>query len=79
MKQYRVIKYFTDLQDRDYEYNVGDIFPHEGKDVSDARIAELSSDKNAQGVPLIEAVEETPKEGEKPKTSAKAKARRKTK
>ncbi|MBS7360159.1 MAG: hypothetical protein KIG53_06105 [Oscillospiraceae bacterium] len=58
---YRVIKYFTDLQDNDHEYNVGDIYPHNKKKVSASRIKELSTDKNRQGVPLIEKVEE-PKE-----------------
>ena len=58
---YRVIKYFTDLQDNDHEYNVGDIYPHNKKKVSSSRIKELSTDKNRQGVPLIEKVEE-PKE-----------------
>ena len=28
---YRVIKYFTDLQDNNHEYNVGDIYPHNKK------------------------------------------------
>ena len=58
---YRVIKYFTDLQDNDHEYNVGDIYPHNKKKVSASRIKELSTNKNRQGVPLIEKVEE-PKE-----------------
>ena len=58
---YRVIKYFTDLQDNNHEYNVGDIYPHNKKKVSASRIKELSADKNRQGVPLIEKVEE-PKE-----------------
>ena len=56
---YRVIKYFTDLQDNDHEYNVGDIYPHNKKKVSASRIKELSTDKNRQGVPLIEKVEES--------------------
>ena len=58
---YRVIKYFTDLQDNNHEYNVGDIYPHHKKKVSAIRIKELSTDKNRQGVPLIEKAEE-PKE-----------------
>lgn len=58
---HRVIKYFTDLQDNNHEYNVGDIYPHNKKKVSASRIKELSTDKNRQGVPLIEKVEE-PKE-----------------
>ena len=58
---YRVIKYFTDLQDNNHEYNVGDIYPHNKKRVSTSRIKELSTDKNRRGVQLIEKVEE-PKE-----------------
>lgn len=58
---YRVIKYFTDLQDNNHEYNVEDIYPHNKKKVSASRIKELSTDKNRRGVPLIEKVEE-PKE-----------------
>ena len=59
---YKVIKYFTDLQDNDHEYNVGDIYPHNKKKVSASRIKELSTDKNRQGVPLIEKVEEPTEE-----------------
>lgn len=55
---YKVIKYFTDLQDNDYPYNVGDIFPHEGKEVTPSRLAELSSSDNRRGVPLIELVKD---------------------
>ena len=58
---YRVIKYFTDLQDNNHEYNVGDIYPHNKKKVSASRIKELSTDENRRGIPLIEKVEE-PKE-----------------
>ena len=59
---YRVIKYFTDLQDNNHEYNVGDIYPHNKKKVSASRIKELSTDKNRQGVPLIEKMEEPSEE-----------------
>ena len=58
---YKVIKSFTDLQDNNYAYYVGDTFPHNGVEVDVERIAELASDKNLQGVPLIEAIEEKPK------------------
>lgn len=51
----RVIKKFTDLQDGNHVYNVGDVYPREGYTPSEERIAELASDKNKQGVPLIEA------------------------
>ena len=53
---YRVIRHFVDLQDNNYSYGVGDVFPHAGVNVSDARIAELAGSDNKQGVPLIEKV-----------------------
>lgn len=59
---YRVIKYFTDLQDNNHEYNVGDIYPHNKKKVSAGRIKELSTDKNRRGIPLIEKVEDPSEE-----------------
>ena len=71
---YKVIKYFTDLQDNDRPYNVGDIFPHKGLTVSAERLAELSSSNNKQGQPLIELVEEkaeAPKKATTKKTAAK--------
>ena len=64
---YKVIKYFTDLQDNNYAYYVGDTFPRNGVEVGAERIAELSSDKNLQGVPLIEEVTEKPKRTRKKK------------
>lgn len=54
----KVIKYFTDLQDNNHEYNEGDVFPREGKEVSEERLAELSTKNNRQGFPLIERVQE---------------------
>ena len=65
---YKVIKSFTDLQDNNYAYYVGDTFPHNGAEVGAGRIAELSSDKNLQGVPLIEEVAENPKRTRKKKS-----------
>ncbi|MBG3873539.1 Rho termination factor N-terminal domain-containing protein [Staphylococcus sp. mip270_02] len=55
---YEVIKYFTDLQDNDYEYNVGDIFPRDGLQVTDERLRELSTDENRQRVSLIKPISE---------------------
>lgn len=55
---YKVIKFFTDLQDNSYAYHEGDIFPREGLDVTQKRLKELSSDKNKRGIPLIEEVKE---------------------
>lgn len=64
---YRVIKSFTDLQDNNYAYSVGDTFPHNGVDVDAERVAELASDKNRLGVPLIEEITEKPKRTRKKK------------
>lgn len=52
----KVIKKFTDLQDGNHVYNVGDVYPREGYTPSEERIAELASDKNRQHTPLIAPV-----------------------
>lgn len=65
---YKVIHYFTDLQDDNHAYNVGDIFPRSGMKVSDVRISELAGFHNKQGRRLIEKVIE-----EKPKRTTKKK------
>lgn len=54
---YRVIKYFTDLQDNDFAYNEGDTFPRDGKEVTPDRIKELSGTQNRRGIALIEEVQ----------------------
>ena len=64
---YKVIESFTDLQDNNYVYYVGDTFPHNGVDVDAGRIAELARDKNRRGVPLIEEIEDKPKRVRKKK------------
>ena len=64
---YKVIKSFTDLQDNNYAYYVGDTFPRNGVEVEAERIAELASDKNRLGIPLIEEVTEKPKRTRKKK------------
>ena len=64
---YKVIKSFIDLQDNNYAYYVGDTFPHNGVEVGAERIAELASDKNRLGVPLIEEVAEKTKRTRKKK------------
>lgn len=74
---YKVIKFFTDLQDKDHPYNVGDTFPREGMKVTEDRLAELAGPSNKQGVPLIEFVneehpdEEVTESAEKPKRTRK--------
>lgn len=54
---YEVVNYFTDLQDGEHPYNVGDAFPRKGLKVSDERIRELSTEGNAQHRPLIKKKE----------------------
>ena len=64
---YRVVQKFYDLKDNNHAYSVGETFPHNGVEVDAERIAELASDKNRLGVPLIEAIEEKPKRKRKKK------------
>lgn len=61
MMNYIVISFFTDLHDNDHPYNVGDIFPRSGVEVTEQRIAELAGSNNKQHKPLIKCVEEAPK------------------
>lgn len=58
---YRVVKFFTDLQDGGHPYHVGEAFPRDGVEVTEERIKELSGRENRQGVPLIENVEQPAK------------------
>lgn len=55
---YRAIEYFTDLQDNNYPYNKGDIFPREGFAVDSKRIEYLAGYENKQHRPVIKIVEE---------------------
>ena len=59
---YKVIHYFTDLQDFNHPYKVGDVFPRLGLNVTDDRLKELSSKNNKQGKPLIKKVEDAKKD-----------------
>ena len=63
---YKVIKRFYDLK-ANQAYSAGDTFPHNGVEVDDKRIAELASDKNRLGAPLIEEIAERPKRTRKKK------------
>jgi len=53
--RYKVIHFFTDLQDFNHPYHVGDTFPRSGLLVSEERIKELSGSQNKQHQPLIAA------------------------
>ena len=57
---YKAVKAFRDLK-TNLVYAVGDTFPHNGVDVDAERIAELASDENRMGVPLIEEITQKPK------------------
>ena len=61
---YKVIHFFRDLKDRNHAYHVGDLFPYNGKAVSEERLLELSTDANRRHKPLIEKVEDEPVEVE---------------
>lgn len=54
---YKVIKFFTDLQDDNFPYEVGDTFPRKGVTVTEERLAELAGSNNKRKEPLIELVE----------------------
>jgi hypothetical protein len=65
----KVIKPFFDLQDNNYEYKSGDIYPRKDYKPTKARIEELAGNKNKLGEALIEV--EQPKEDAKPKKQTK--------
>ena len=66
---FRVIRHFTDMQDNNFAYQVGDEYPRKGMSVLQSRINELAGSKNRQGCPLIE---EIPEKVEKPKKKSKS-------
>ena len=68
---FRVIKHFTDMQDGNFAYNVGDEFPRKGMSVLPSRIRELASDENRQGCPLIEEIPDIEEAPEKKTKSTK--------
>ena len=68
---YRVIKAFTDMQDNNFAYQVGDEFPRKNFSVLPSRIKELAGSKNRQGVPLIEEIPEKTEETQKKKSAEK--------
>lgn len=64
--EYRVIRYFTDLQDGNHPYHTGDTYPREGLEPAEDRIAELASDRNLQRTPLIVLVNSSAEDTGKP-------------
>ena len=74
--KYKVLVLFSDLQDGDHVYNVGDEYPRKGLAPSDARIAELSGKENLLGRALIEEVKEDAKPAKKETKAAKKPAKK---
>lgn len=74
---YKVIEKFADLQDYNYVYEKGDMYPRQGYIPSDKRIEELSTKKNRLRTPLIEEIPEVTKEPEEIIESASKKRKRK--
>lgn len=71
--------YFEDAQDEHRPYKPGEIYPRAGLKPSKERIAELSSDKNIRGIPLIAYVEEPEPEEEPEKEQRPVRKQRKRK
>lgn len=71
---FKVIKYFTDLQDNSYEYKVGDEYPRKGLEPTADRIIELSGSDNKRGEPLIKEIKT---KGAAPKNAAPKKSTKK--
>ena len=59
---YKVLAYFTDLQDNNHPYNEGDTFPRLGLSVDEKRLKELSTTNNRRNIQLIEKIAEKQKE-----------------
>ena len=72
---YKVIKHFTDMQDNNFAYDPKDparnTYPRKGLSVLPSRIKELATDKNRQGVPLIEEIPDVEDKPEKKTKSTK--------
>ena len=72
---YKVIKAFVDMQDNNYAYDPKDparnTYPRKGLNVLQSRINELATDKNRQGVPLIEEIPDIEEKSEKKTKSTK--------
>lgn len=62
MEKYEVVHRFKDLEDNDYIYKIGDIYPREGLEPTKKRIKELSTEKNKIGEVLIKKIKEEAEE-----------------
>jgi hypothetical protein len=59
------------MQDGNFAYEIGDTYPRKGLSVLPSRIRELATDKNRQGVPLIEEIPDIEEKPEKKTKSTK--------
>ena len=59
------------MQDNNFAYQVGDKYPRKGMSVLPSRIRELATEKNRQGVPLIEEIPDVENKPEKKTKSTK--------
>ena len=74
---YKSIAVWRDLTDG-HLYRAGDAFPHDGREISEARIRELSGSQNKAGSALIKAeVEKESRREEEPPKKA-VRTRKKT-
>lgn len=62
---YLVIRNFTDIEDNNYHYAVGDKYPRKGKRPSKARVEALMNGSNRSGLKLIKEVKSPNKGGKK--------------
>lgn len=76
---YKVIKYFTDLQDNEHPYNAGDTFPRDGLTVSRERIIELATASNKQSTPLITFIEDKSNQAQSENEAVEPEKQKKTK
>lgn len=56
MMKYTVLSEFSDLQDGNHIYRVGDEYPRKGYSPTDERVDELSTGKNLLHKPLVQLV-----------------------
>lgn len=61
---YKVVEFFTDLQDNNHPYQAGETFPRDGLEVSEERLAELSGTNNKRGIALIKKATKSAPEDE---------------
>lgn len=59
VNKYIATCYFYDLNDNNYVYRAGDVYPRHGYMPTDERIAELSDVNNRRGIAVIKKI--TPK------------------